>query len=195
MITIIFSAGKTENPFLLFFRPLIHKYPSTHVSFGIEKDNEPVIFHMSYKGAVRTPRDKFLIKNDIVKEYKIVLDLSDELKQHLQYLGTKYDHLSSFAHTLTLIFRPLKMILIYFKIRNMFYCANFARQLDKDDKIKAWRQIDKHWASIDDLQAACQNSPEFIDITSCSSSLVSHPCCDTHDIQPPKARHTSSNIS
>lgn len=194
-MTIIFSAGKTKNPILLFFRPLIHKYPSTHVSFGIEKDGQPVIFHMTFGGAVRTPRERFLVKNDIIQEFKIVPDLSDELKQHLHYLGTKFGHLSAFWHFATLVFVPLKMLLIYFKIRNMFYCANFARQLDKNNKVKAWRKVDKHWASIDDLQAACQDSPEFIDITSCSSSLVSHPCCDTHDIQPPKAHHTSSNTS
>lgn len=165
MMTIIFSAGKTKNPFLLFFRPFFHKYSTTHVSFGVEKDNQPYIFHMTFKGAVRTPRERFLIKNDIIKEYKILPDLSDELKEHLKYLGTRFDHLSAFMHFVTLAFMPLKLLLVYFHIRNMFYCANFARQLDRDNKVKAWRKIDKSWASIDELQAACENSPEFEDIT------------------------------
>jgi hypothetical protein len=198
MLTIIFSEGKTHNPILKLFRPIVHKYRSTHVSFGIEVHGKPYIFHMSYKGAVRTPRSRFLAKNDIVKEYRILTDLSDELKSHLQYLGkAKYDHMSAIVHMMTLLFHPLKMLLIFLKIKNMFYCANFARQLDSHDKVKAWRKIDKRWASVDELQAACENSPEFEDITSssCSSSLASHPCCDTRDTLPPKAHHTSSSTS
>lgn len=197
MITIIFSEGKTNNPILKLFRPLVHKYRSTHVSFGIEVEGKPCIFHMSYKGAIRTPRDRFFVKNNLVKEYRILPDLSDELKTHLQYLGkAKYDHLSALVHMITLLFHPLQMLLIFFKIRNMFYCANFARQLDSHDKVKAWRKIDKRWASIDELQAACESSPEFEDITSsCSSSLACHPCSHTHDTPPPKAPCTSSSTS
>lgn len=197
MITIVFSEGKTDNPILKLFRPIFHRYRSTHVSFGIEVEGKPYIFHMSYKGAVRTRRDRFFVKNDLVKEYRIVPDLSDELKTHLQYLGkAKYDYPSAIVHMITLVFLPLKMLLTFFKIRNMFYCANFARQLDSHDKVKAWRKIDKRWASIDELQAACENSPEFEDITSsCSSSLACRPCCDTHDTPQPKAHHTSSSTS
>lgn len=164
-MTIIFSAGKTNNLLLLLFRPLFHKYNTTHVSFGIEKDGKPYVFHMTFGGAVRTPREKFLVKSAIVKEYKIVPDLSNELKQHLNYLGTRFDHLTALMHMVTLLFRPIKQLLIFYKIRNSFYCANFARQLDKDNKVKAWRKIDKSWASIDELQEACENSPEFEDIT------------------------------
>jgi hypothetical protein len=167
MLTIIFSEGKTHNPFLKLFRPLFHKKRSTHVSFGIDVDGEPYIFHMSFKGAIRTPRARFLAKNQIVKEYRILTDLSDELRRHLQYLNkAKYDHLSAVVHMATQLFHPLKMLLIFFKIKNSFYCSNFARQLDSHDKVKAWRQIDKRWASIDELQIACENSPEFEDITS-----------------------------
>ena len=165
MLTIIFSEGQTNNLFLKFFRPFVHKYRSTHVSFGIEVEGKPYIFHMSYKGAIRTPRDRFLIKNDIVKEYRILTDLSDELREHLKYLGkAKYNHLSAIVHFATLLFHPLKLLLIFLKIRNTFYCANFARQLDSHDKVKAWRKIDKVWTSIDELQAACESSPEFEEI-------------------------------
>lgn len=165
MLTIVFSEGKTDNPFLKFFRPFVHKYRSTHVSFGIDVGDKPYIFHMSYKGAIRTRRDRFLVKNDIVKEYRILPDLSEELQEHLKYLGkAKYDHLSAIVHFATLLFHPLKLILIFLHIRNMFYCANFARQLDSHDKVKAWRKIDKRWASIDDLQAACEDSPEFEEV-------------------------------
>jgi hypothetical protein len=198
MLTIVFSEGKTDNPILKLFRPIFHKYRSTHVSFGIEVNDKPYIFHMSYKGAIRTRRDRFLVKNDIVKEYRILPDLSDELMTHLQYLGkAKYNHVSAFIHMITLIFHPLKMLLIFLHIKNMFYCANFARQLDSHDKVKAWRKIDKRWASIDELQAACEASPEFEDITSCSStsSSVCHPCSCKHGTPPPKAHHTSSNTS
>jgi hypothetical protein len=165
MMSIIFSAGKTKNPFLLFFRPFFHKHNTTHVSFGIEKGGKPYVFHMTFGGAVRTARERFLVKNTIIKEYRIVPDLSDELKTHLKYLGTKFGHVSALMHFITLIFTPLKLLLVYFKIRNMFYCANFARQLDKNNRVKAWRKIDKNWASIDELQAACESSPEFEDIT------------------------------
>jgi len=166
VLTIIFSEGQTNNLFLKFFRPFVHKYRSTHVSFGIEVGDKPYIFHMSYKGAIRTPRDRFLIKNDIVKEYRILPDLSEELQEHLKYLGkAKYNHFSAIVHFATLLFHPLKLLLMFFKIRNGFYCSNFARQLDKNNKIKSWRNINIHWASVDELQVICESSPEFMDIT------------------------------
>jgi hypothetical protein len=160
-ITIIFSTYKKYNPIFLWFRKLLLNQSSTHVSFGIEKDGKPIIFHMSGKGAIRTPRDRFVKKNYIIQEFEIIPDLSNELQTHLKYLGTPYDANSAFWQLVAAIIRPLKQFLIYFKIRNKFYCANFARQLDANDKIVSWRHVDKQWASVDELQHACQNSNEF----------------------------------
>jgi hypothetical protein len=164
MMTIIFSTTKRDNLLLYISRRFLRRYPSTHVAFGIQKDGQPVVFHMSLKGAVRTPRAKFLAKNHILKEYRIVPDLSEQLQKHLRYLGAPYDHMSAAWYYAGMVFRPLKQMLIFFQIRNGFFCANFARQLDAQDKIQSWRPIDKYWASVDDLQAACENSPEFEEI-------------------------------
>ncbi len=161
-MTIIFSTYKRYNPALLWFRKNVLGQSSTHVSFGIKKDGKPYVFHMSGKGAVRTPRDRFVKKNYIIQEFMIVPDLSDELQAHLRYLGTRYDGASMTWQVVSLLFRPLRQFFIYYKIRNNFYCANFARQLDKDDRIKSWRHIDKHWASVRELQEACNNSSEFV---------------------------------
>jgi hypothetical protein len=158
-MTIIFSISKRQ-PFLAFFRRLLFGHISTHVSFGIEIDGFPIIFHMSNKGAIRTPRARFERKNTIVKEYRVLPDLSEELTAHLKYLGAKYDNLSLIAHYVALTVRPIKQLLIFFKIRNGFYCSNFARQLDGNDKLKAWRAIDKNWASVDELQVACENNKD-----------------------------------
>jgi hypothetical protein len=164
-MTIIFSHSKYYNPIFFWFRSIFLGHTSTHVAFGIEKDNQPYIFHMSGKGAVRTSREKFIEKNVIVKEYKVIPDLSDDLSAHLKYLGTGYHHVSALIHLLALLIRPLKQFLIFYKIRNMFYCANFARQIDRDDRIRSWRRIDRYWASVDELQTACRDGAEFIDIT------------------------------
>lgn len=163
-ITIIFSHSKKYNPYFFWIRKTFLRHSSTHVAFGIEKGGLPHVFHMSGKGAIRTPRDKFLIKNNIIKEYKIVPDLSEQLKSHLKYLGVKYDLNSAIWHFIALLIRPLKQLLIFYKVKNSFYCANFARQIDKDNKIKSWQKINHYWASVDELQNACENSSEFIDI-------------------------------
>jgi hypothetical protein len=163
-MTIIFSISKRQ-PFLAFIRRLIFGHISTHVSFGIEVNGKPIIFHMSNKGAIRTPRAKFESKNAIVKEFAIIPDLSEELQKHLNYLGAKYDNISVLAHYATLLFRPIKQLLIFYKIRNGFYCSNFARQLDINNKLKSWRTIDKYWAGVDELQKACENNKEeFIEV-------------------------------
>ena len=163
-MTILFSTSKRSNPLLLWFRANILKQSATHVAFGIEKDGQPIVFHMSGKGAVRTPRDVFNKKNFVIQEFQILPDLSKELGAHLKYLGAKYDQNSATWHFIALLFRPLKQFLIFFKIRNAFYCANFARQLDRDNRLISWRKIDKRWASVDELQRACQESSEFCEI-------------------------------
>jgi hypothetical protein len=160
-LTILFSNSKNYNPFFLWFRKTFLRHRSTHVSFGIQKDNQPYIFHMSSKGAVRTPRAKFLSKNLVIKEYRILPDLSDQLLRHLQYLGAPYHQMSAIWHFLALLCRPIKQLLIFYRIKNMFYCANFARQLDQANQIQSWRKIDPYWASVEELQLACETSSEF----------------------------------
>jgi hypothetical protein len=163
-LTIIFSHSKSYNPILYWFRKTFLAHNATHVAFGIEVDNKPHVFHMSGKGAIRTPRQRFDDKNIIIKEFEIVPDLSEDLEAHLNYLGHPYNTTSAVLHFIMLLLQPIRQLLIFYKIRNMFYCANFARQLDRNDKLKSWRKIDKQWASVDELQAACENSSEFIEI-------------------------------
>lgn len=163
-ITIIFSHSKRYNKILFWFRSKFLGHSATHVGFGLLYRGEPIVFHMSAKGAVRTERQRFLRHNDIVKEYAIVPDLRYDLEKHFKYLGTPYDYGSAVWHLIALIVRPLKQFFIYYKIKNAFYCANFARQIDETGKIKSWSSIDPNWASVDELMEACRVSNEFKEI-------------------------------
>jgi hypothetical protein len=163
-LTIIFSNSKTYTPVALWFFKLLD-HTATHVSFGLQKDGQQYVFHMSgAKGAILTPREKFIAKNNIVKEYLFVDDLSDQIQKHLKYLGTKYSHTSATIHILSLIFVPLRYFLIFRRVRNEFFCSNFVRQLDPGQKVKAWRKISRYWATVDELMEACENNLEFIEV-------------------------------
>ncbi|HTR77155.1 MAG TPA: hypothetical protein VMH39_03565 [Gemmatimonadaceae bacterium] len=163
-MTIIFSTLKRHNRLLVWVRAhILRTTPASHVAFGIDGAK---VFHMSARGAVMTPRDVFIRKNVIIDEYEILADLSSELAAHLRLLGAPYDHASAVWHYVATMARPVKQLLMYLRIRNAFYCANFARQLDRNDRIAAWKTVDKYWASVEDLLNACQGSREFRSVTS-----------------------------
>lgn len=123
------------------------------------KDGEKHIFHMTFKGAIVTPINKFLKYNIVHKEFEIIPQVSLEFFI-AQRMGEPYGKLSGLIVLANMCF-PIIKLLSLLKIKPIYNCANFARQVDPNGLIKSWSHIDFNWATSKQLFAACESSNEF----------------------------------
>jgi hypothetical protein len=151
-ITVIFSENK--RPILRFFRRVLN-IPASHCSLGLKKDDEELIFHSTFKGTVYTDRQYFLTKNDIVAEFKIKTDLSEEFLEIEKTIGSKYDEDAANILQISEVVPLLRWFLIKIKAKPKYYCSNLVRRLDYNNKLKSWSDIDKDWTRLIDLYNAC----------------------------------------
>lgn len=152
-ITIIFSENK--RPILRFFRRILG-IPASHCSLGISKKREGnKIFHSTFKGTVYTDREYFLKKNDIVAEFLIGKDLSEEFLEMEKTLGSEYDESAANVLQFAEVIPFLIYCLIKLKIKPKYYCSNLVRRLDKHNILHSWKDIDKDWTRLFDLYESC----------------------------------------
>jgi hypothetical protein len=120
---------------------------------------------MSFRKVCYSKRSKFEKYNDLIAEFEIVPNISEELNSLNAHLGSKYDAFAAFLLNITYWFRPVRWFLINIGLKPNFYCGNFVRQVDKNNKIESWKELDLHWVSPDDLLNACEkDEKEFLRI-------------------------------
>jgi len=158
MATIIFSTAKRYRSKLFSLIKFL-SHNREHVALGFTRDKNKYVFHLTFKGAIITPIEKFMKYNVIFKEFEIIppVPLNSFIEQRM---GEFYGKLSGWITLSNLCFPFVMSLLSLLKIKPAYNCANFARQVD-DGSIKSWSHIDFNWATSEQLLAACETSNEF----------------------------------
>lgn len=160
MITVIFSTSK-KNIFSALIR-LMTKSKVSHCAIGVDLYNIPIVIHAGVGGVHVSTRKKFLKDSNIVYEFKVVPDISDNVRQAISMVGEKYDYVGLLGFIPVLMFRWFGR-----KVKNPFasasavICSEFILAVDKDKKINEWSNLDPEASTPDDVLKSCFFSPNF----------------------------------
>jgi hypothetical protein len=143
---------------------------TSHVCLGTEIFGEPVLIHSALDGETGrtgvqiTPRSKWLEDNELVAEYAIVPEVSEEMmRPMIQLLCERYDKLGLLGYVIVIVAKWLGR-----KIQNplanvkALVCARYVMRLDPTGTlIPEWAGMDPEKTTPHDLLVLCRSGVSF----------------------------------
>ena len=164
MITIAFT---TKDSWVSRLIKWATRGSASHVLIGTKVYGVDMFLHCSVGGVQMSTRDKWLKKNKLVHEYKVMPNVRSGLQHAFSHLNEKYDYLALLGYAwIILAWRLLKV-----KWKNPLasskgmVCSEFVRHLDLNgDRITEWKDLDPERTHPKHLMDICESSSNFEEI-------------------------------
>ena len=134
----------------------------THAGIGLNIDGVPHILHATWPKVVLVPRDQVLQSHNVVAEFEVIPDISNEIEIAEKKVGEPYSLLTLFGYIAVVIGK-------YFGVgidnplssKSAVVCSEFVVEVDVNHEIHEFDELDASDITPADLYFLCAYGDSF----------------------------------